>query len=130
MPTTLTLLIVDDDEDDKEMLKEVITEICEEVTCITVSNGQEAIQLLKKEDIRPDYIFLDLNMPRLNGFQCLKQLKNNAALSAIPVVIYTTSNTKEDKEQTINSGAAYFITKPTSSEDLKKELQHVFSTIC
>lgn len=127
MAATITVLIVDDDDDDKEMFIEAASEINFSVDCIQVSNGQEALQLLKKEEFTPDYIFLDLNMPRMNGKQCLEYLKKNEKLKSIPVIIYTTSKRHEDKEETKKLGALHFITKPSSMNALKRELEFVFS---
>ncbi|MCW3110267.1 MAG: response regulator receiver protein [Segetibacter sp.] len=127
MSQNLTLLIVDDDEDDKEMFIEVATDIDASITCIKAANGFDALQLLKKEEIIPDFIFLDLNMPRMNGKQCLEHLKKNERLTLIPVIIYTTSKSSEDKEEVKKLGAVHFITKPSSMIALKKELEFVFS---
>ena len=129
MQSTFTLLIVDDDEDDKEMFIEVATEIDSSINCIKAANGLEALQLLKKEEFFPDFIFLDLNMPRMNGKQCLVHLKQNEKLRSIPVIIYTTSKMAEDIEEAKRLGAVHFITKPSSMITLRKELEFIFSKI-
>lgn len=121
------LLVADDDQDDREMFIEVVTEICPSLKCIKASNGKEALILVENEQISPDLIFLDLNMPRMNGRQCLKHLKENEKTKAIPVIIYTTSKLEKDKQETQKLGAVHFITKPTSMTVLKKELEYVFS---
>jgi len=126
MVKPLTLLIVDDDEDDKEMFCEVVSEISNSHTCLTTANGQEALHLLQTSETLPNFIFLDLNMPRMSGKQCLTQLKHSERLSKIPVIIYTTSKLDADKEETMQLGADYFLTKPTSMQQLKEELKSVF----
>ena len=70
-------------------------------------------------------IFLDLNMPRLNGKQCLAELKREAHLRDIPVIIYSTSSEKRDIEETSRLGAAHFLTKPNKFEELCKALTFV-----
>jgi len=127
MPKPLTLLIADDDDDDKEMFQEVVAEIDQCIRCIKAVNGFEAVQLLEKGEFVPDFIFLDLNMPRMNGKQCLQYLKKNEKLRSIPAIVYTTSKSPQDKEETKKLGAVHFITKPSSMTDLKKELEFVFA---
>lgn len=75
MKKVSTILIVDDDEDDKEMFIEVVSEIDNSTNCIQASNGYEALEILEKNISLPDLIFLDLNMPRMNGKQCLQSIK-------------------------------------------------------
>jgi CheY-like chemotaxis protein len=120
------ILIIDDDDDDKQMFCEVISEIDERILCTWAGNGQEGLQLLQEQDPLPNFIFLDLNMPRMNGRQCLVQIKKLERLAAIPVIIYSTSKLEEDKEETMRLGADYFLTKPSSMQLLKKELLSVF----
>ncbi|GEO11308.1 response regulator [Segetibacter aerophilus] len=127
MRKTSTILIVDDDEDDKEMFLEIVAELQADIKCLKAGNGFEALEVLKKEALLPDFVFLDLNMPRMNGRQCLEQLKKDANFKKIPVIIYTTSRLEEDKEQTKKLGAVHFISKPSSLIALRIELEKVFS---
>src|SRR4051795_6752916 len=108
MKEPLTVFLVDDDEDDKEMFAEVMAEICRFNTCITASNGFEALKFLQSSETLPDFIFLDLNTPRVNGKQCLLQLKKDKRLWSIPVIIYSTLRLESDKEETVRMGADYF----------------------
>jgi CheY-like chemotaxis protein len=123
------ILIVDDDADDRDLLIEGIQLIDVTTKCITAINGAEALQLLSKIDSKPDLIFLDLNMPRLNGKQFLAEIKSINALQEIPVVIYTTSKLSDDIEETKKLGAAYFITKPVKVSDLHREIKLAFQRI-
>ncbi len=127
MPKPMHILIVDDDEDDKEMLIEAVMEIDTSVNCTEASNGYDAFQFLKKETTLPNFIFLDLNMPRMNGWQFLELLKKNEKLTSIPVIIYTTSKFLEDKEEAKRLGALSYITKPNSITELRKQLRFVFN---
>jgi len=115
-----TILIVDDDTDDTELFCETVAEINGAIHCLSAGNGQEALLLLKKTYTLPDLIFLDLNMPRMNGSQCLKELKANERLREIPVIIYTTSKIKDDMRESMLLGASDFITKPFRTADIKK----------
>jgi CheY-like chemotaxis protein len=110
-----TVLIVDDDEDDRDLFCIALHDIDPSINCIIARNGIEAMQGLRSQNFeRPDWIFLDLNMPRLNGIQCLMELKKDPSLQDIPVIIYTTSKLKEDREKTQQLGAIHFITKPST----------------
>ena len=129
MPTPLNILLVDDDFDDREMFIEVVLEIDSSVKFLTATNGNDALQQLIKTDNLPDIIFLDLNMPRMNGFQCLQHLKNNERYAAIPVIMYTTSGNTEDKEKAKRLGALKFLTKPSCIKLLKEELEKLFKEV-
>jgi CheY-like chemotaxis protein len=113
------ILIVDDDADDRDLFCTAMREVDPSLACIHARDGQEALLGLRlKEFPTPHLIFIDLNMPRLNGFQCLKELKKDRALQNIPVAIYTTSKIREHKEECERLGAAHFITKPTRFTEL------------
>jgi CheY-like chemotaxis protein len=126
MRKSQTVMIVDDDEDDIELFCEALKDVDGNINCISASNGEDALMTLNKENaVLPDYIFLDLNMPRLNGKQCLKKIKSNATLRDIPVIVYTTSKLKEDVEETKKLGATTFLTKPNQLNDLRKAIASI-----
>lgn len=114
MDYPLLILIVDDDEDDIDLFKEVVEDLFPKTACHSARNGEEALKMLKNADDFPDIIFMDLNMPRMDGKTCLKKLKEHDQLNKIPVVIYTTSSSLNHKTETRKLGATHFITKPTS----------------
>jgi CheY-like chemotaxis protein len=121
------ILIVDDDEDDRELFCAAVDELNEDVSCSSARDGLDALTLLRAGKVKPDYIFLDLNMPRMNGKKCLCELKKDSALSSIPVIIYSTSKLSDDFEETMKLGAIHFVTKPTSIEELCIEITFVLS---
>lgn len=126
MDKSQTIMIVDDDDDDIELFCEAVKEVDHNIGCICATNGEEALNKLNKEGAPlPDFIFLDLNMPRLNGKQCLRKLKNSLKLRDIPVIIYSTSKLKEDVEETKQLGAASFLTKPDKINDLRHAIASV-----
>src|SRR5688572_12130297 len=106
------ILLVDDDEDDQAFFLDTLREIDMNIKTEVTSNGIEAISFLKNSKDTPTLIFLDLNMPLMNGFQCLVELKNNSKLKNIPVIIFTTSHNSNDIIKSEEMGAAYFFTKP------------------
>jgi CheY-like chemotaxis protein len=125
---TKTFFIVDDDSDDQEIFVAAANEVDQSIKCIAVDNCEDAIQMLKKStDESPDFIFLDLNMPRINGRQCLVELRKLAHLKHVPVIIYSTSSLKKDIEETAQLGADMFLTKPSKFDDLCKALNNVVS---
>src|SRR5204863_3105714 len=92
----MTILIVDDDPEDISLFCEAIHEIDSFFKCIAAKNGNEALQLLSKLAKLPDYIFLDINMPGMNGFECLSEIKKNPKLENIPVVMHSSTLSKEE----------------------------------
>lgn len=121
MDDSKIFLIVDDDLDDIVFFEEAVTESFGSSLCLSAHNGEEALELLETRRARlPDIIFLDLNMPKMDGKTCLKKIKRHEVFQKIPVVIYTTSSSTKNREETRALGAAYFITKPTSYTELKK----------
>jgi CheY-like chemotaxis protein len=117
----MKILFVDDDTDDKEIFFEAITEINPDVQCDVASNGAEALEKLQLQDVLPRYIFLDINMPIMDGKSFLIAIRGISRLKHIPVVIYSTTGEKEKIRELTSLGAEY-IGKPTSFEVLKKSL--------
>ena len=115
-----TILIVDDDADDREMLEEAFRETEKDSVIHITENGKAAIAWLNKQQQLPDFIFLDLNMPQMDGLQCLKKIRKVERFKDIAVIIYTTSKQEEDKKAGLELGATAFITKPNTFKALKK----------
>jgi len=116
------ILIIDDDPDDVQIFCEAVREIDKKIHCYISYSSEEGLQLLQSEMIKPDFIFLDINMPRMNGKLCLMQIKNDLRLADIPVIMYTTSKLKSDTEETMRLGACAFLTKPNKFDELVKAL--------
>jgi CheY-like chemotaxis protein len=118
------ILLVDDDEDDQLIFTDALSELGGDIQCITVNNGLEALVYLQKMP-NPILIFVDLNMPVMNGFDFLKTIKGNLRLEKIPVVIYTTSDHPRDKKETLANGAHLFFTKTPDFKKLKTTLSEI-----
>ena len=130
MKKTNTYYIVDDDIDDQQFLIEALTESDPSAQCFTATKGQDAIEHLQKaETLLPDAIFLDLNMPGINGKQCLAELKQISSLQQIPIIIYSTSSNKRDIQETMQLGASYFLVKQNSYKELCEALATIISVI-
>ena len=122
------ILLVDDDKDDQLFFVEALKELQPSLACGIANNGVEAIEHLEKVPPPPILIFLDLNMPLMNGFECLEQLKKANDYKEIPVIIFTTSNHPVDMERTISMGAKVFLTKPPDFNVLKNKLHNILQT--
>ncbi|HEU5146580.1 MAG TPA: response regulator [Chryseosolibacter sp.] len=119
-------LLIDDDDDDKEIFCIALGEANPAVKCFTADNGLEALQMLRDGSLVPDYIFLDLNMPLMSGKECLVEIRKQNHLKNTPVIIYSTSASERDIQETSILGASGFITKPPLLGALIEKLVEVF----
>src|SRR6188768_2922377 len=116
------VLIIDEDDEDSELFCEAVGHISKEIDCLHATDGEKALELLTVDKgILPDFIFLDLNMPRLKRKECLAEIKKRNHIKEIPVIIYSTSGSRHDKEETKLLGAADFLRKPNEFKLLVKE---------
>jgi DNA-binding NtrC family response regulator len=119
MKNNMSLMIIDDDADDRTLFIEAVKEVDEHIECVTASNGQDALDMLRNTAaILPDLIFLDIRMPRLSGQKCLLEIKKDERLKDIPVIIYTTSREVEESIELKEMGAYHFISKPGNAEEI------------
>jgi CheY-like chemotaxis protein len=122
------ILLVDDDTDDTELFLESIREIDDSVVCHCAPNGREALHRLKEID-SPDLIFLDINMPIMDGWQCLARLKSHDDLKHIPVIMYSTSSHQKDIDKAFEMGAVCFFVKPYDFKELKTALSAIVANL-
>ncbi len=128
--TPLRVLLTDDDEGDRLIFKEIMDEMDEDITVHMVNNGKQLMDFLTTEkNPFPDIIFLDLNMPNMNGIECLKEIRSHEKFSDISVAIYSTSSSKKDIDDTFHYGANIYITKPAAYHELKKVLKKSLSAV-
>ena len=122
--TSIKVLLADDDKDDCLFFEDALTELKLPVILKTVHDGEQVLKHLHAVSPKlPDILFLDLNMPRKNGFECLMEIKKHSTLNKVPVIIYSTTYNEEKANQLYDSGAHYFICKPPDFEELKKVIQ-------
>ncbi|WP_209404116.1 response regulator [Pseudozobellia sp. WGM2] len=122
----MKVVLVDDDEDDRMFFADALQEIELETDLQEFHNGQELLNFLNDSDLdHPQLIFLDLNMPVMNGFECLKKIRTNPKLKDLVVAIYSTSSSERDIEETFVNGANIYINKPNKFEELKKTIAQV-----
>jgi CheY-like chemotaxis protein len=122
-----SILLIDDDEDDRWLFTEAISRTVPSVRCTSVSSGPEALDFLSLQDRQfPDIIFLDLNMPGMDGKKCLAELKNDPRINNIPVIVYSTSNFHKDINEAKALGAHDFIIKPSDYQQLCTLIKKIF----
>lgn len=135
----ILFLLIDDDADDRELFAEALDTVDPAITCSFSENAEDALVKLETEKIaQPNLIFLDINLPGMNGWECLKKLKESDQYKNIPVIIYSTSSHQRDKQEAEMSGALCLITKPSNFKQLIKVLTEIvthvknnsYSSIC
>jgi CheY-like chemotaxis protein len=120
-----TILLVDDDEDDQCIFIDLIRDIRQEVQCFTADDGLQALEKLRDLVPAPGLIFLDLNMPFINGFECLERIRQDNRLKTIPVVIFTTSQSDSDRKKAKDNGADLFLSKTADLRSLRDSLRNI-----
>ena len=124
----LNVLLADDDEDDRLFFKDAFEEIKIQTKVKFVHDGMQLMEyLLHPETILPNILFLDLNMPKMSGHECLSEIKKNDNLKDLIVAIYSTSSSEEDIEDTFVKGANIYIKKPNDFNSLKKIISEVIT---
>ncbi len=120
----MTILNVDDDEEDIEIFCDAVREIDSSIICLVAKSADEALKILNSDIELPAYIFLDINMPKVDGNTCLVQIKKDRRLNRIPVIMYSTHTRKSDIEtyKALNAG---FLVKQNSFYELVTELRKV-----
>lgn len=117
-------MLIDNDPDDLFIFCEAAKEIDASVECI-IFHDCISISGKAAEKKLPDLIFLDLNMPFVNGKECLKHLKNCPRLQSVPVIIYSTTKSAKEREQAYELGATSFLIKPDTYEELVNALREI-----
>lgn len=121
-------MLIDDDHDDHDFFKEALKELDYKVDLVQATSGPEALKILDAPGARlPDCIFLDMNMPGMDGQECLLKIRSKKFLNEIPVVIYSTSSNKDDIKRSHENGAIDYIIKPASIKTLISALNKFFS---
>jgi CheY-like chemotaxis protein len=116
------ILLADDNMDNCSLFKEVLNEFQTTVNFVTVSDGEQLIRLLEKRKRLPHILFMDLNMPRKNGFDCLEEIKRHERYKSLPVIIFSNSYNPDIVSMLYQKGAHYYIQKPANSLKLKKAI--------
>jgi DNA-binding NarL/FixJ family response regulator len=119
------IILAEDDEDDSAFFEEALRTITQAPEFIRAKDGVELTGLLEKMPEKPYLIFLDLNMPRKNGTQCLHEIRQNKEFSKVPVIVLSTTSTEEIINSVYSSGANLYIQKPSDFRVWIKAIQKV-----
>jgi two-component system response regulator len=131
MKNTFTIVMADDDLDDQFLIKNALKDAKVPIFLYPVYDGIQLLDFLYKRyqfkniPHQADVIFLDLNMPLMDGFEALKHIKGNPIYKHIPVYVLTTSRREEDKKQALELGASGFYSKGSSSKEINRIVREV-----
>lgn len=122
---SIKILLADDDEADRLLFREAFDELNVGTSVETVNDGYELMHLMQntKTENLPHILFLDINMPRKNGLECLKEIRADKKYKEVSVAIYSTSSSENDMQETFLNGANVYIHKPNDFQKLKKVLE-------
>lgn len=120
----MILLCIDDDPEDIELFRDAVEMIDSSYTCVAASNGLEGLNILQKTI--PDYIFLDMNMPVMDGKETLRVIRDDERFNSVPVYMLSTSNDFKEAESCRRLGAKRWLVKPGSFAELISKLRSVF----
>lgn len=120
----MTIMLVDDDEDDHDIFREAMAIVRPECKMVFAKDGEQGLAQLSA-GMYPDFIFLDINMPKMDGKEFLKKIKNEPHLQKIPVIIYSTGKHKSALGEYIALGASNYITKPSEFNLLLSYLKSI-----
>jgi DNA-binding NtrC family response regulator len=121
------ILLIDDDEEDHEIFKTALNLLPDDFLCTTFTNARKALDKLLAGELKPDVIFLDLNMPIMSGQEFLVEVKKRKDIQHIPVIIFSTSSQQSTIKSTKDLGALDFITKPDRFDKLVDLLKPILN---
>ncbi len=121
------IFLADDDADDRNFFEDALKQVTIPTQLTVANDGLELMNNLEIKPPPPDIIFLDINMPRKNGLQCLEEIRNTPKYKDIPVVIFSTTSSEDTVNKTYQHGANLYICKPTSFDVLVKTVESVLT---
>ncbi|OEK08147.1 transcriptional regulator [Flavivirga aquatica] len=127
MEKKLNILLIEDDMIEIMKLNRTISSLDLKHKIIEANNGEDALKILQKKDELPHIILLDLNMPKINGIEFLKILKNDDVLKYLPTIVLTTSSNQNDLLECYKIGIAGYVLKPLKYEDYVSKLEKLLA---
>ena len=105
----MQIVNVDDDPDDREMFCRAVKKISQDIVCTQVESGEDAVHFFSKSEFSPDFIFMDINMPRMNGYECVKEIYQFANLSNTTIIMHSSSFNPRDQVEFGILGLQYLL---------------------
>ena len=121
------VILAEDDEEDVLLFETVLSELNQDIKVDVATDENELMKILKQVSTLPEMIFLDLNMPNKNGFECLSEIKSNEKWNSIKIVILSTSSQPQQIEIAYKSGADLYLAKPVSYSHFKSMMEKCIS---
>lgn len=118
-----SILLVDDDQDDCELFGEALHEFAPNIKLSCLTNNDQLVAYI--QNVNPQLIFLDVNMPRKNGYECLEEIRQLPAFGQIPVIMYSNTGRPQDIDSAYKNGATLFLRKPPTYSGLVTSLQEI-----
>src|SRR4029450_6371017 len=122
-------LLVDDDRDDQDIFKFALGNVFPEFRCIIAEDGDMAIRILQQRETTPKFVVMDINLPRLNGLECLAAIRKIHDLQEIPIFMYSTCGQSDIVQKCMSLGASGFYTKTSSMSELENSLRDIVSML-
>lgn len=127
---TLRVLLVEDDEDHVFLIRRALADLAgAEVAVEVAGDGEQAVERLARSRFSPggppQLVLLDLKMPRMDGLEVLRRIRADEAAARLPVVVLTSSERQEDREEALRLGATWFVCKPTDGHRFRSEIQQL-----
>jgi two-component system, response regulator len=122
-----TVVIIDDNEDEVLLTKLAVTRTRREIKTKVALSGEAGIELLRRGEMPPRLVLLDLKMPRMDGFEVLRKIRSEESLRNIPVVIVTNSTLESDKQAAVKAGADSFLHKSTDHDQFNKDIESILA---
>ncbi len=126
MKKVIHVLLIDDDPEDHLFFEMAVSEMELPIECHFADNGVKGLAILSNQAFKPDFIFLDVNMPKMNGMECLVKIREIKRLNAIPIYMYSTSADKLLAEKCLKYGAEGLIKKETEISAICKKILSIF----
>jgi CheY-like chemotaxis protein len=121
------VFLADDDEDDQLLFDDVLKEFSSAIELTVARDGEHLMTMLRNLTQLPDILFLDLNMPLKNGFECLEEIKSDKRFQDLPIIIFSTSSQPSAIEHVYQHGANRYVRKPNDFTSLKKVIHQILS---
>ena len=120
-------LIAEDDDDDFEIFSTAIGEVSIAIVLSRAENGEVLMKKLNASEVLPEILFLDIQMPCVNGRDCLRQIRSDKKFDALPVIMFSSSSDSQDIEHCFREGSNLYLQKPSSLQELILALERIFT---